>query len=101
MKGILGAKLSGFFGSHMGMMVLCCAAMVAAIFMFSGSEASALSAWAPLLACVGMHLVMHKFMGHGEDGKSCHGSKKTETPKESSAPALEAKPVPVRVSQNS
>ncbi len=58
---------------HYGMMA-CCAVMllpVAAYFAAGGTVSGALNSiglFAPLLACVGMHLVMHKMMG-----KSCHG----------------------------
>ena len=61
-------------GSGM-LMMACCVAMVAAfgfvIFTAPAGQswgASALTAL-PLLACVGAHLIMHRFMG-----KSCHGS---------------------------
>ena len=57
------------------LIMACCVAMVAAfgfvIFTAPAGQswgASALTAL-PLLACVGVHLIMHRFMG-----KSCHGS---------------------------
>lgn len=54
-------------------MALCCVAMVAAVFVIAGSgvETSLFSLLVPLAVCIGMHVVMHKFMG-----KSCHGSEK-------------------------
>ena len=60
---------------HSAFMIICCAAMVAA-FGFALFAAPATQSWAvtaysalPLVACVGAHLIMHKFMG-----KSCHGT---------------------------
>lgn len=58
---------------HMGMIV-CCALMLLPIGIFFASGGSLAGAWqnagllVPILACVGMHLVLHKVMG-----KSCHG----------------------------
>lgn len=57
---------------HWGMMA-CCAVMllpIAAYFFSGGSILGAfnnIGAFAPLLLCVGAHLVLHRFMG-----KSCH-----------------------------
>ncbi|MHA6326561.1 DUF2933 domain-containing protein [Roseivivax sp. CAU 1753] len=59
---------------HYGMMA-CCIVMllpVAGFFLAGGTLAgmwSNAAAFAPLLLCVGAHLVMHKFMG-----KSCHSN---------------------------
>ncbi len=59
----------------------CCAVMllpVVAYIAAGGSFAGfggSLVTFAPLALCLGMHLVMHKFMG-----KSCHSSAKDETP---------------------
>ena len=57
-------------------MMLCCIAMLVAfgafVFMAPANQSwtqTALSA-APLLACLGAHLVMHRFMG-----RSCHSKK--------------------------
>jgi hypothetical protein len=63
--------LKSFFGSHMGMMLICCLAMVGAYFLFASgiAEGSILAALAPLIACVGVHFLMMKMTG-----KSCHGS---------------------------
>jgi len=58
--------------SHAGMMFVCCAAMIGAFFL-AGAILPAGSIWVsllPLAACVGMHFVMHKFMG-----VDCHKSK--------------------------
>lgn len=63
--------------SSMGpFMLLCCLAMFAAFAVFV-LMAPAGQSWteialgaAPLLACFGVHLIMHRFMG-----KSCHGEK--------------------------
>jgi hypothetical protein len=63
--------LKSFFGSHMGMMLVCCLAMVGAYFVFASgiAEGSTLAALAPLIACVGVHFLMMKMTG-----KSCHDS---------------------------
>ena len=65
------------------LMMACCVAMVAAfgfvIFTAPAGQswgASALTAL-PLLACVGAHLIMHRFIG-----RSCHGS--TASPEKTS-----------------
>jgi len=55
-------------------MWICCAVMVLPImaYLVAGGISGAsggLFAFAPLLLCVGAHLVMHRMMG-----KSCHGS---------------------------
>lgn len=66
---------------HWGMMA-CCAVMLLPIvgYFLGGGTLSGLAsntaAFAPLLLCVGAHLVMHKMMG-----KSCHGHGKTESVK--------------------
>ena len=60
-------------------MMLCCIAMfvafVAVVFMAPANQSwtqTALGA-APLLACLGAHLVMHRFMG-----RSCHSKKENK-----------------------
>lgn len=67
--------LKKLFSSHMGMMVVCCAAMIGAYYLFAdaAAEGSVLAGLAPVIACVGMHLVMMKMMGG-----SCHGDEKKE-----------------------
>jgi len=64
-----------FPGSNMFMMA-CCALMFA-VFGFVVFTAPAAQAWSttllsalPLVGCVAVHLVMHRFMG-----RSCHGAK--------------------------
>lgn len=68
--GSLVKKISTLFTPHNALMALCCLAMVGAFFVFAGDGAKTglFSLLVPLVACLGMHLVMHKFMG-----KSCHG----------------------------
>ncbi len=62
----------------------CCAIMlipVAGFFLAGGAGAGmsqTLTAFAPLILCVGAHLVMHKMMG-----KSCHGGDQAKTTPES------------------
>ncbi len=71
--------------SGSGMLVMaCCVAMVAA-FGFVIYTAPTGQSWGtsaltplPLLACVGAHLIMHRFMG-----RSCHGS--TAKPEDASS----------------
>lgn len=81
---------------HCGMMA-CCVVMllpVAGFFLAGGTLAGMWSnavAFAPLLLCVGAHLVMHKFMG-----KSCHSDKADDTTKETSEPLTSAVPIVVR-----
>ena len=67
-----------FGKAHNFFMMACCVAMVAGVGILVAT-APATQSWSatlwtafPLLACVGAHLVMHKFMG-----KSCHGSDAT------------------------
>ncbi|MFC0159178.1 MULTISPECIES: DUF2933 domain-containing protein [Mameliella] len=74
---------------HYGMMA-CCAVMLLPIvgFFISGGTLAGLwgnaAAFAPLLLCVGAHLVMHKAMG-----KSCHDrSKAAETEEDLPAEAV-------------
>lgn len=61
-------------GVHFAMMA-CCALMLVplAYFVLSGGvlrlDATGLSTLAPIVLCVGAHLLMFKFMG-----KSCHGT---------------------------
>ncbi len=63
-------------------MMACCAVMVAGTgFLIAGvpagqSLADTLLLAAPMLGCVGMHFVMHKFMG-----KSCHAPSKQDPEK--------------------
>lgn len=67
---------------HYGMMA-CCAVMLLPVglyFAAGGTVSGALESaglFAPLIACVGMHLVMHRMMG-----KSCHGKKEEAEPSE-------------------
>lgn len=82
---------------HYGMMA-CCAVMlvpVAGFFIAGGTLAGfwqSAGAFAPLLLCVGAHLVMHKMMG-----KSCHSdADEQETPAQ--ARPVQAK-VPLRLSE--
>jgi len=82
--GTFGKKISTLLTPHNALMALCCVAMVGAFFVFAGGEAtfSLLSLLAPLAACLGMHVVMHKFMG-----KSCHSSdEKAPNPGKSRVP---------------
>ena len=72
---------SRFGGMHLAMLA-CCAVMMMpiAVVVFSGAgfglDGFSLSTLAPLLLCVGGHVVLHKMMG-----KSCHGEEKsTEAP---------------------
>lgn len=59
--------------AHNLLMAACCLAMIIGIgiILFAGSSTETIAAKAftalPLLACVAMHIVMHRFMG-----KSCH-----------------------------
>lgn len=63
------SSAKSLFGSHMGMMILCCLVMVGALWGISGIElgggGGALLFLIPLAVCLGMHFVMHRFMGHG------------------------------------
>ena len=72
----------------------CCAVMLApvgAYLVAGGSLAGSggnLVAFAPLALCLGMHLVLHKFMG-----ESCHSGAKGETrgePQSTTVPAVRA-----------
>jgi len=71
--------IKSLFSSHIGMMVVCCAAMIGAYFLFAGAaaEGSILAALAPLVVCLGVHFLMMKMTG-----KSCHGdhAEKAEKP---------------------
>ncbi len=57
----------------------CCAIMLAPVILyfaaggFSGGMLNSAIVFAPLLVCLGAHLVMHRLMG-----KSCHGEAKGE-----------------------
>ena len=81
---------------HYGMMA-CCVVMllpVAGFFLAGGTLAGMwgnAAAFAPLLLCVGAHLVMHNFMG-----KSCHSDKAKDTIEETTEPITSAIPVVVR-----
>lgn len=65
-------------GMHGWLMMACCVAMIAGfgLVLYSGPADQSLLARAgiaaPLLLCVGMHLVMHRFMG-----KSCRGERQS------------------------
>ncbi|MSU88476.1 DUF2933 domain-containing protein [Rhodobacteraceae bacterium 2CG4] len=73
----------------------CCAVMLLPIIAYLAAgrvsgAADSLIAFAPLLLCVGAHLVMHRFMG-----KSCHGKPgdaedKHEAPKDRAAARVAA-----------
>jgi len=74
----------------------CCAVMLAPVgaYLVAGGSLAGLGgnlvAFAPLALCLGMHLVMHKFMG-----KSCHSSAKDETsgkPQMTTVPETRAAP---------
>lgn len=59
----------------------CCAVMVLPIIAFlaagrGAGVSSSLITFAPLLLCVGVHLVMHRYMG-----KSCHGKARVDDDK--------------------
>jgi len=70
---------------HNLFMMACCALMVAGVGIIlataPNSQSWSATLWAafPLLACVGAHLVMHRFLG-----KSCHGSREASTKTEDS-----------------
>lgn len=79
---------------HWGMMA-CCAVMllpIAGYFFAGGSILGAfnnIGAFAPLLLCVGAHLVLHRFMG-----KSCHNEEKhVEEQSELAKPEMEKRQV--------
>lgn len=61
------------------MMAACCVPMVAVagIYLYSvgldGNWSARIFVVAPLVLCLGVHVLMFKFMGH-----SCHGPKKSE-----------------------
>jgi hypothetical protein len=78
-------SIKALFSSHIGMMLICCAAMVGAYFLFaeSAAQGSTLAALAPLIACLGMHFFMMKVMG-----KNCHADQKNEEKLETPAPKL-------------
>ena len=81
---IFGKKISTLLTPHNALMALCCVAMVGAFFVFAGGGATTglFSLLAPLAACLGMHVLMHKFMG-----KSCHDSdEKAPSPGKSRVP---------------
>ena len=74
-----GNSIGSFFTRHNIFMMVCCAVMVFGTgFLIATAPAGqtigqTLLLAAPMLGCVGMHLVMHRFMG-----KSCHGGSKSE-----------------------
>jgi len=52
--------------SHKTMMVLCIFVTAGSLFLFADAEEGfSLSVLTPLLLCLGMHFLMHRFMGHG------------------------------------
>ena len=66
------------FNAHTLFMIACCAAMIAGTGLLITSAPSGLT-WtetlllaAPMLGCLAMHAVMHRFMG-----KSCHATNKS------------------------
>jgi SNF family Na+-dependent transporter len=64
------SSVKSLFGSHVGMMILCCVAMLGAVWGISGIQfeeggMASLILLLPLALCLGMHFVMHRFMGHG------------------------------------
>lgn len=71
---------------HYGMMACCIVMLLPVIgFFLAGGTLAGMwgnaSAFAPLLLCVGAHLVMHRFMG-----KSCHSDKANDTIEEAPEP---------------
>lgn len=70
-------------------MMACCAVMLLPVagFLLAGGTIGGLwgnaLVFAPLLLCVGAHLVMHKMMG-----KSCHGKSKDTAPQIKAIPLL-------------
>ncbi len=67
--------MKSLFGSHKGMMILCVLIMGAAFLVLivghpGSSGFGALLVLLLLASCLGMHFLMHKFIG-----KSCHGDK--------------------------
>lgn len=68
-------------------MWLCCAVMLAPValyFVQGGTFAglsSGLSVFAPLVLCVGLHLVMHRALG-----RSCHGPARHTAPEQEHSP---------------
>ena len=75
-----GNSIGSLFAGHNIFMMACCAAMVIGTgFLIATAPAGqtigqTLLLAAPMLGCVGMHLLMHRFMG-----KSCHGDSKSES----------------------
>ncbi|WP_189438732.1 hypothetical protein [Pseudovibrio japonicus] len=73
------SPLRKLMSGHNLMMMACCAAMaVGTGVLFASAPAGqsvgqTLLLAAPLVGCLGMHLVMHRFMG-----KSCHSNSKQE-----------------------
>ncbi|MGH0003552.1 hypothetical protein ACQU0X_26040 [Pseudovibrio ascidiaceicola] len=73
------SPLRKLMSGHNLMMMACCAAMaVGTGILFASAPAGqsvgqTLLLAAPLVGCLGMHLVMHRFMG-----KSCHSNSKQE-----------------------
>ncbi len=77
-----GFSLRGLLSGHNLFMMACCAAMVAGtgILIWSAPAGQTIGQTlllgVPMLGCIGMHLVMHRFMG-----KSCHSTQTSETKK--------------------
>lgn len=74
-----GFSLGKYMSGHNIFMMACCVAMVAGTGILIASAPAGQSLGqtlllaAPMAGCIGMHLVMHRFMG-----KSCHSSSKQE-----------------------
>jgi len=74
------SSLRKLFSGHNIMMMACCAAMAVGTGVLvttapaGQSLGQTLLLAAPLVGCLGMHLVMHRFMG-----KSCHSTSKQKT----------------------
>ncbi|WP_245759339.1 DUF2933 domain-containing protein [Tranquillimonas alkanivorans] len=74
-------------------MMACCAIMLLPVAGFFASGGTLAGLWsnaavfAPLVLCLGMHLVMHRMMG-----RSCHGKQESEE-----ADGAETAPIPVPV----
>lgn len=74
------SSVKSLSNSHMGMMFLCCLLMLGAFWGLSGSQSGsgglgAFGLLIPLIVCLGMHFVMHRFSGHGghkkDQAESC------------------------------
>ncbi|MBD1548793.1 DUF2933 domain-containing protein [Roseibium aggregatum] len=75
-----GFSMRSLLTGHNLFMMACCAAMVAGtgILIWSAPAGQTIGQTlllgVPMLGCIGMHLVMHRFMG-----KSCHSTQSSET----------------------